>query len=68
MQATIQKSGDSRAVLIPNAVAEQVGIVPCSLVDIEVGAETLHVRLVAAPTLDSLLAAVTEDNRHAEAW
>ncbi|HEV8639090.1 MAG TPA: AbrB/MazE/SpoVT family DNA-binding domain-containing protein [Chloroflexota bacterium] len=70
MRVAVQKWGNSLAVRIPRALAEEVGIERGSQVELAVE----QGRLVAAPlrprasryTLDELLAQVTDENVHDE--
>ena len=68
MQTRIQKWGNSLALRIPKAVAEQVGVVQGRVVELDVEDGALHIR-PATPrviVLDDLLARVTDANRHGE--
>lgn len=65
MKTTIKKQGNSLVVNIPNSLAEQIGIVADSLVDLSI--VDGHLRIIAdtrEPTLKELLQQVTNDNRH----
>jgi antitoxin MazE len=68
MHTKVQRWGNSLAVRIPKAIADQVGLSQGALVDLGVEAGALSVRPVSPPEycLDALLAAVTDENRHDE--
>jgi antitoxin MazE len=68
MHTKVQRWGNSLAVRIPRAIAEQVGLSQGALVDLDVEAGALSVRPVAPAeyTLDALLAGITDENRHDE--
>jgi antitoxin MazE len=68
MTTRIQKWGNSLAVRIPRAFAEEIGLCAQSEVDLSPSAGTLILKPLrpARPTLDELLAGVTEENRHPE--
>ena len=66
MQAAIQKWGNSLALRIPKAVAEQIGVEKGGIVALDIGDGALHIRPVAPVTLDALLANVTDDDCHDE--
>ncbi len=63
----VQKWGNSLAVRIPNAVAEQLAIQQGS--EIEIVVESQAIKLIPKkkkPSLEELLAKITPENRHAE--
>ena len=66
MTAHVQKWGNSLALRLPKALAAEAHLAQGSLVSLTLDGQTLRVEAVAAPapTLDSLLAAVTDDNIH----
>jgi antitoxin MazE len=68
METTVQKWGNSLAVRIPKAFAEEAGVLAGSSVDISVADGQIVVRRLRQPkaTLDELLGAVTPENIHAE--
>lgn len=68
MQTNIQKWGNSLALRIPKALADQAGIAQGSVVDIRLVDDVLQIEPVRAEalTLDALLEAVTEENLHDE--
>jgi antitoxin MazE len=68
MKTRVQKWGNSLALRIPKSFASEVGLecnapVEISLVD---GSLVVKPDVQAAPSLDQLLAQVTEDNLHHE--
>lgn len=70
MRLTIQKWGNSLALRIPAAAAQESGIKQGSSVDLTVGRNTLILKVIrrrkqTEATLDELLAKVTPQNRHA---
>jgi antitoxin MazE len=69
MKATIQKWGNSLALRIPKAVAEELGLEQRSLVELFMTRGTLVLKPAkrVRPTLAALLDKVTTDNIHAEA-
>lgn len=63
----VQKWGNSLAVRIPNAVAEQLAIQQGS--EMEIVVESQAIKLIPKkkkPSLEELLAKITPENRHAE--
>ena len=66
MDTKIQKWGNSLAVRIPKAYAEQMGLFSDSPVRISLEGEKLVIESVRRATLADLLAAVTPDNLHDE--
>lgn len=67
MRARVQKWGNSLALRIPKAFAEDLRVHEGSAVELMVGKEGLIVRPVAARyALADLLAKVTDDNAHGE--
>ncbi|HEX9108682.1 MAG TPA: AbrB/MazE/SpoVT family DNA-binding domain-containing protein [Longimicrobiales bacterium] len=68
MRARVQKWGNSLAVRIPRAFAEEARLAEGTEVDMSVTGAGLVVRPVARHrySLDELLAGVTDDNIHAE--
>lgn len=65
MKTTVQKWGNSLAVRIPRPFAEEVHLTENSAVDLTIRAGKLVI-VPAAPqiTLESLVASITDDNRH----
>ena len=68
MRVSVQKWGNSLALRIPKAVAEESRIAQGSLVELRLRKGELIVKPLAKPTytLDELLSAVTDDNLHGE--
>ncbi|MBA3469965.1 MAG: AbrB/MazE/SpoVT family DNA-binding domain-containing protein [Herpetosiphonaceae bacterium] len=68
MQTRVQKWGNSLAVRIPKVFATEVGLADDALVEIALldGQLVITPIVVAAPTLDQLLAGITEANIHRE--
>ena len=67
MTTTIQKWGNSLALRLPRAVAQQIKVSEGQSVELKVTADKLIVqRARRRPTLDELLAKVTPDNIHEE--
>jgi antitoxin MazE len=69
MKARVQKWGNSLALRIPKAFADEVGIAVDALVDISLADGKILIISVSEPaiTLDALLAGITDDNLHS-AW
>ncbi len=67
MQAHVQKWGNSLAVRIPKPFALDIGLVQNSMVSISVVKGNLLLKPIKPyPSLDELLAGITEDNLHQE--
>jgi len=68
MRTKVRKWGNSLGVRIPKAFAEEAAVGEGSAVDVSVSEGRIVVTPVAARryTLETLLAGVTTDNRHAE--
>lgn len=68
MSATIQKWGNSLAVRIPKAFADEIGLVDGARVDLHIVDGRLVLEPVKRPriSLEVLLAQVTDDNLHCE--
>jgi antitoxin MazE len=66
MDTKIQRWGNSLAVRIPKAYAEQMGLFSNSPVRISLEGERLVIESVRRATLADLLAEVTPDNLHDE--
>lgn len=68
MTTRVQKWGNSLAVRIPRAFAEEIGLFEQSEIDLSPSAGTLILKPVrpSRPSLDELLAQVTDENLHAE--
>lgn len=66
METKVKKWGNSLAVRIPKAYAEQLGLAADDHVRILVDGERLVIESVRQVTLDSLLAEITPDTVHAE--
>ncbi len=69
MKSRVQRWGDSLAVRIPPAFAAEVNVTQETTVDISVEHGILVIRPIppSGPTLDELLAGVTDENIHVEA-
>lgn len=68
MRAKAQKWGNSLAVRIPKAIADQAGVGERDDVDIEVIGDVIQIRRChRGPSLEELLAGVTPANLHAAA-
>ena len=68
MRRTIQQWGNSLALRIPKAFAEEAGLKRQSEVEVSLqdGKIIVFPAPPSRPTLEELLAEVTEENRHAE--
>ena len=68
MRVRVQKWGNSLALRIPKPFAEDVRLTECSEVDVSVAKGSLIVAPVVedTPTLEELVAGITEENRHPE--
>lgn len=67
MQAQVSKWGDSLAVRIPQGIAHELGLESGTAVELVVReGEIVLIPIRSAPTLDQLVAGITEENRHAE--
>lgn len=68
MKARVQKWGNSLALRIPKPLAAEMGLGEDSAIEMAVVDGRLIVEPAAptAPTLDELLAGVTDENRHRE--
>lgn len=68
MKTRVQKWGNSLALRIPKSFAQEVGLEDNTIVDISLTDGKLIVLPVLdhPPTLDSLLAQITDDNLHLE--
>jgi antitoxin MazE len=68
METTVQKWGNSLAVRIPKAFAEETGVYAGSPVDISITGDGIVIRRLRrrGVSLDDLLAGVTPENRHDE--
>jgi antitoxin MazE len=68
MQTKIQKWGNSLAVRIPNALAEETGLHDDTLIEIRAVSGELHIKAIPAPLYDlaGLLEQVSADNLHGE--
>jgi antitoxin MazE len=67
MQAKIQKWGNSLAVRLPNKVLKAVNFKPGSSVEITTSNSCMVISLQEDP-LDELLAKITDENLHHEAF
>jgi antitoxin MazE len=66
MKGTVQRWGNSLAIRLPRAYARDLAVDEGSEVELRVDGPSLVVTPSSTPTLDALLAAVTEENLHAE--
>ncbi len=68
MRAEVKKWGNSLALRIPKALAEEVGLESGSRVELIAENGRLHVISVKRPryTLEELVAQITPENRHGE--
>lgn len=67
MRARAQKWGNSLAVRIPKAIAQQAGVHPEDELDIDVEANVIRLRpLRRTPCLAELLQRITAENVHGE--
>lgn len=68
MQTKIQRWGNSLAIRIPKLIAEEVGLEQGGEVDLRVEEGGLSLRPVAPPAydLETLVAQITDENRHDE--
>lgn len=66
MKSRIHKWGNSLAIRIPKAFADEIALAPNSAVDITIMDGKLVIMPLAKPefTLEKLLAGITDDNRH----
>ena len=66
MKGTVQRWGNSLAIRIPRAYARDLAVDEGSEVQLRVDGLSLVVTPSSTPSLDALLAAITDDNLHAE--
>jgi antitoxin MazE len=68
MKARVQRWGNSLAVRIPRAFAVQTGLAQDTIVDLSLvdGQITITPAAMPDPSLEDLLAGVTDDNLHTE--
>jgi antitoxin MazE len=66
MKTQVQRWGNSLAVRIPKVFASQMGVSENTTVELDLVDGVLILRPNTAPTLDELLADITEDNLHGE--
>jgi len=65
MQARVQKWGNSLAVRIPKPVITETGLGENALVEVSSDGEVITIRRsVRIPTLEELLAGITDENKH----
>ena len=64
MRTRVQRWGNSLAIRIPRAYADDLGFTSGSEVDLAVDHDRLVVTASSVPTLDALLAGIDEHNRH----
>lgn len=66
METRVQRWGNSLALRIPKALADQIGLVDNSPVELSLRESKLVIEMKQAHHLAELLALVTEDNLHRE--
>ena len=66
MNARVQRWGNSLAIRIPRAYANDLGVREGSEVELTLDGRTLIVTPSTTPTLDALLQGITDANRHEE--
>jgi len=68
MTTRVQKWGNSLAIRIPRAFAEELGVREDSPINLKLQEGTMVVSAQTAkiPTLEELVAGITEENRHPE--
>ncbi len=68
MTTRVQKWGNSLAVRIPKAYADEIGLREDASVELNVaeGMITISLQIVNIPTLEELLAGITPENIHPE--
>ena len=66
MKATVQRWGNCLAIRIPRAYARDLAIDEGSEVEVSVAGPSLVVTPSSTPSLNALLAAITDENLHAE--
>ena len=66
MRARIQKWGNSLALRIPKAFADETGLETNSSVEITLAEGRIVITPIQKYDLDTLLAGITEENRHGE--
>ena len=68
MKACIEQWGDSLVVRIPPGVVEQMGLAAGEEVRLSKAGNSLLVSPLSVPTLEELVAGITEENRHDEVY
>ena len=66
MKGTVQRWGNSLAIRIPRAYARDLSVEDGSEVELRIDGPSLVVTPSTTPSLEALLAAITDDNLHAE--
>lgn len=66
MKGTVQRWGNSLAIRIPRAYARDLSVDDGSEVELRIDGPSLVVTPSTTPSLEALLAAITDDNLHAE--
>jgi antitoxin MazE len=66
MKGTVQRWGNSLAIRIPRAYARDLSVDDGSEVELRIDGPSLVVTPSTTPSLEVLLAAVTDENLHAE--
>ena len=68
MKARIEQWGDSLALRIPPEEAERMGIAAGEEVRLRKAGNSLLVSPLSVPTLEELVAGITDENRHDEVY
>jgi len=66
VKGTVQRWGNSLAIRIPRAYARDLSVDEGSEVELRVDGTSLVVTPSSTPSLEALLAAISDDNLHAE--
>ncbi|MFU8889992.1 MAG: AbrB/MazE/SpoVT family DNA-binding domain-containing protein [Trueperaceae bacterium] len=66
MKGTVQRWGNSLAIRIPRAYARDLSVDEGSEVELRIDGPSLVVTPSSTPSLEALLAAISDDNLHAE--
>ena len=68
MKVRIEQWGDSLALRIPPELAERMGLTSGEEVRLSKAGSSLLVSPLSVPTLEELVAGITEENRHDEVY
>ena len=70
MRTRVQKWGNSLAVRIPKAFAQEVGLEEDAAIDLSLSEGKLLIQPASGQrlTLDDLIAGITDENLHGEVW